>query len=500
MKQAYDRVQHKMLFHVLDKTGLPPAFIDIVQGAYAHATFSIRTAAGFTDLVPYTRGLRQGCPMSPLLFNLYFGIADEWMNRWVPFLGIDVGFHESFLRAIYYADDVVLLASSVSDLQRLVNRFEQCISRLHMLINPDKSNLVVFNNTHNIQGQLYVQAGIIRQADHYTYLGVVFTDDLQWGKAKKYREELADKQFDSVVAYLKSHHLCNAVVTGTHFNQNVMQTLLYGVGVWGWELFSSWDWIHNTFQRKQAKLFRVILNLPTSTPIAAIVCESGFWPILYYAIKQAIRHVEGLSNASSAMLDHLVGLDIQGGIRQRYESFAHFVSHDISPDQLGMLLDAVLDKYLDMLRGLARDPRALGADGRHHRKVSTYFQYMWNGHLHSRPKFYYTDLEDDVYYTGLKTRFMDAALPVYMRYKSGYDLCVCPLCHSGPCDLRHVFVECQELSCLRDYHASWLGGHKLQFPDLFKSGDPRVWSYVHRAISCFRGLCSYPKKRRREED
>jgi len=498
LKQAYDRVQHNMLFHVLEKTGLPCDFIDIVQKAYASAQFTIRTAAGFTDLVPYTRGLRQGCPMSPLLFNLYFGVVDQWLNKWVPFLGIDVGFHESLLRAVYYADDVVLLATSVVDLQRLVNRFEQCASRLHMLINPDKSSLLVFNNHNNVQGQLSVESGIIRQANQYIYLGVVFSTDMNWGLAQHHREQLADKQFQAVVAYLKSQHLSNALVTGTHFNQNIMQTMLYGVGVWGWEFFSSWDWIHNPFQRKQAKLFRVILHLPINTPIAAIMCESGLWPILYYAIKHAVKHVQDLSRAGSRMLDHLVGLDVHDGIMQRYQSFLQVVSPNDPLDQPGLVLDKVVDIYLDKLHGLAHDPRVADDNGRHHRKVSTYFQWMWNGRLHSRPKFYYVDLDHDIYMTGIRTRLMDAALPVYMRYKTRYDQCICPLCHVGPCDLRHVFVDCHELSCLRDYHLAWLGGQKLRFPELFTSGDPHVWTYVHRVISQFRGLCSYPRGRRSE--
>jgi hypothetical protein len=369
-----------------------------------------------------------------------------------------------------------------------------------MLINPDKSGLLIFNNIQDVQGQISVESGIIRQVQQYTYLGVVFSADLEWNTAQQYREHLADKHFDSVVAYLKSQHLRNVVVTGTHFNQNIMQTMLYGIGVWGWDLFSSWDWIHNKFQRKQAKLFRIILDLPINTPTAAIMCESGMWPILYYAIKQAIKHVDELPRAGSKMLDHLVGLDLPGGIMQRFQAFAHFLSFADSLDQQGLLLDKVLDRFLDILRSLAHDPRVLDVHGRHHRKISTYFQYMWNGRLHSRPKFYYMDTEHDVYTTGLRTRFMDAALPVYMRYKSSYDSCVCPLCHLGPCDLRHVFVECHELSCLRDYHAVWLGGHKLRFPDLFTSGDPHVWLYVHRVISSFRGLCSYSRGRHRSED
>ena len=224
------------------------------------------------------------------------------------------------------------------------------------------------------------------------------------------------------------------------------------------------------------------------------------WPILYYAIKHAVKHVQDLPRAGSKMLNHLVGLDVPGGILQRFQSFLHFVFPVGSPYEPELVLDKVLDMYLDKLRALARDPRALDDNGRHHRKLSTYFQYMWNGRLHKRPKFYDVHLDHDIYSTGLHLRFMDAALPVYMRYKSRYDSCVCPLCHLGPCDLRHVFVDCHELSCLRDYHAAWLGGHKLQFPALFTSGDPHVWLYIHRVISSFRGLCSYSRGRHRDMD
>ena len=65
-KKAYDMVPHEALFAKLRWAGFNGTFMDFLEGLYQSSTMTPR---GTDGCVPVRRGLRQGCPMSPSLFN-----------------------------------------------------------------------------------------------------------------------------------------------------------------------------------------------------------------------------------------------------------------------------------------------------------------------------------------------------------------------------------------------------------------------------------------------
>ena len=67
-EKAFDRVEHKFLFKTLQGFGFGDNFIDWLKILYSNATTKIKVNGHFTESIPLTRGLRQGCPLSPSLY------------------------------------------------------------------------------------------------------------------------------------------------------------------------------------------------------------------------------------------------------------------------------------------------------------------------------------------------------------------------------------------------------------------------------------------------
>ena len=70
LSKAFDTVSHSTLMRALDRFNVPIEFKRIVTGLYTGAETTIHGAEGPGDSIPMESGVKQGCPLSPLLFNM----------------------------------------------------------------------------------------------------------------------------------------------------------------------------------------------------------------------------------------------------------------------------------------------------------------------------------------------------------------------------------------------------------------------------------------------
>lgn len=64
-----------------------------------------------------TRGIRQGCPASPLLFGILVSFVERRILRRCPTAGIHIGDHR--LLCVSYADDFTILGTSISEIHQV---------------------------------------------------------------------------------------------------------------------------------------------------------------------------------------------------------------------------------------------------------------------------------------------------------------------------------------------------------------------------------------------
>ena len=69
--KAFDCVDHNKLWEILKEMGIPDHLICLLRNLYAGQEATVRTGHGTTDWFQIGKGVRQGCILSPCLFNLY---------------------------------------------------------------------------------------------------------------------------------------------------------------------------------------------------------------------------------------------------------------------------------------------------------------------------------------------------------------------------------------------------------------------------------------------
>ncbi|KAI3360319.1 hypothetical protein L3Q82_014632 [Scortum barcoo] len=111
-----------------------------VRSLYDRSRSLIRIAGSKSDLFPVHVGLRQGCPLSPVLFIIFM---DRISRRSQGPEGVRFGNHR--ISSLLFADDVVLMASSGQDLQHVLERFAAECEAAGMRISTSKSEAMVLD-------------------------------------------------------------------------------------------------------------------------------------------------------------------------------------------------------------------------------------------------------------------------------------------------------------------------------------------------------------------
>jgi len=163
--KAFDMVQHDQLWLVMLEMGFPPHLVQLLRNLYRQQRAAVRTANIVSAWFRVRKGVRQGCNLSPCLFNV---LAEQVMRKALQ--GFTGGFRigGKTISNLRYADDIVLLATSPEDLQELVCRVERAAKEYNMLINATKTK--VMTNTEDIL-EITVTGGQLEQVDSFVYLG-----------------------------------------------------------------------------------------------------------------------------------------------------------------------------------------------------------------------------------------------------------------------------------------------------------------------------------------
>ncbi|KAI3356785.1 hypothetical protein L3Q82_003325 [Scortum barcoo] len=173
LEKAFDRVPRGILWGVLREYGVRGPLLRAVRSLYDRSRSLVRIAGSKSDLFPVHVGLRQGCPLSPVLFIIFM---DRISRRSVARGRRESRFGNHRISSLLFADDVVLLASSSQDLQHVLERFAAECEAAGMRISTSKSEAMVLDRKR-VVCPLRVSGEVLPQVEEFKYLGVLFTSE-----------------------------------------------------------------------------------------------------------------------------------------------------------------------------------------------------------------------------------------------------------------------------------------------------------------------------------
>ena len=228
LKKAYDSVWHQGLMLKLLQHNIRGPFFNSIQNMYSKSCACIKHQNGLSESFKCNIGVRQGDVLSPLLFNLYISDLPDYvgLSQDSPKLG------DTHINCLMYADDMVLMSLSESDLQARIRLLEQYCQKWHLNINEKKTKVMVISKARVPSCEVYVCNTKLDQVDKYMYLGIEFTNDGKMEQAQLSIKQRCLKAIFKLRSLLQDSSV-NPKLSMKLFDQMVKPIVLYGCEIWG---------------------------------------------------------------------------------------------------------------------------------------------------------------------------------------------------------------------------------------------------------------------------
>ena len=117
-EKAFNKIQHPFMIKTLQKAGIEGTYLNIIKVIYDKPTANIVLNGEKLKPFPLRSGTRQGCPLSPLLFNIVFEVLATVIREEKEMKGTQIGKEEEKLSL--FADDMILYIENPKDATRKV--------------------------------------------------------------------------------------------------------------------------------------------------------------------------------------------------------------------------------------------------------------------------------------------------------------------------------------------------------------------------------------------
>ena len=243
-KKAFDRVWHTGLWDTMRQFKITEDIVQAIETLYQNATSSVLLNNVVGEEFRTTVGVRQGCLLSPVVFNIFLErIMQEALHD--HHTSISIGGHK--VCNLRFADDIDLMAGSNEELQQLTDRLATSAASFGMEISIEKSK-VMSSGSEDTVVDIKMSGSQLERVDRFKYLGAYLTRDGTSTNEIKVRTGTATSAMTRLTRMWKSDNI-NFRIKHRLYQSLVVSILLYGCEAW--TLTAQLEKKISTFESKQ---------------------------------------------------------------------------------------------------------------------------------------------------------------------------------------------------------------------------------------------------------
>lgn len=287
-KAAFDFVDRGILFEVLKQLKIPAYIRRTIEGLYKTTTYNIEG-----ERFESHRGLKQGCPLSPLLFALYIAALNRVLKG-NQLGGVVVGGTKIY--SLEFADDIALMAERPEELKDMIRALQRFSARRRLQISVEKSKVIMFSKGSRKSGVKWDIGGqSYEEVESFVYLGVELQRNGQFTRHQKAVARKVNKRATEVWSLGERLFPSSYPTRLQMWHSLVLPIILYAAEVTG---FGDYD----RYEAIQRRYFKWTLGLPKGTRSAVVYTEAGVMSVKSLCLARALKYENSLPTRLSVTL------------------------------------------------------------------------------------------------------------------------------------------------------------------------------------------------------
>ncbi|CAD6234564.1 GSCOCG00001987001-RA-CDS [Cotesia congregata] len=265
LKQAFDTVDRKLLLQKLQKIGIGGKMYKMIETIYKNTTCEVTVNGAKTKVFKINQGVRQGCALSAVLFNIFIDdMEDEMVRKNIG--GTVMGKTKIYMTK--YADDGAAIADTPEGLKEMLKEIEKYADKNRLKVNAKKTKIMVFKNGGRaVKNEWCYKGEKLEVVNNFKYLGYTFTTKNTHNKHMREMKNKANKVSNATWGVIRRTGRDNIEDRIYLYNTLVRSGCLYGVETWGCEKTSEMVIMQN-------KLWRMALGVSRNTPSYIVYKET----------------------------------------------------------------------------------------------------------------------------------------------------------------------------------------------------------------------------------
>ena len=455
-QKTFDVVFQNAMLYKLFHADVDPTLWRLIYDMYQEATNQVKWQGDLSRPIRLLQGVRQGSVLSTDCYKIFINNLLERLEK----SGAGTRIGDVYVGAHTCADDVLLAANSVQDLQYMLQIVADYAAEHRYIINPDKSMVLVYNSktpSQVWQEADYFQLGkdSLTVSSECTHLGILRSSDKVQSQLIEDRIKLARRTTYALMGKgLHGNDGVNPILSARMISTFVMPRYLHGLEA---VVLKKTD--VTKLHMYQKRILKETQHLPDRTADEAVFLLAGVLPVeavidklrlnMFGAIVRSDCAEKRLACRQLAIKDTRsrswfvqVSNDLSKyGLPDAHEILNQPPSKSSWKDQV---TTAVNEFWYQKLREDARLKSSLKYINWEHTK-SLDPHHVWST----------TNLNvKDVQRAAVKVRLMTGTYSLQekkSKYYPGTDAS-CPLCRQAPETLRHFLLACEDLQWVREHH------------------------------------------------
>jgi len=258
LRAAFDSVDREILLRMMRRRGVRESIVERVWEVLRETKGRVRVGEDLGEGFWMARGVRQGCPLSPLLFSMLMADLEEEMGK-VKWGGVKLGGRRIY--SLAYADDIVLVAEEEGGMRSMLERMEIYLDGKGLELNREKTKVIRFKRGGGRMGKVSWRwkGREIDEVKEIKYLG--YTLQRNGGQEAQIRDRVARGAaiLGQVWGIGKRRFGRDWKRRIWLFDKLVWTVMSYGVEIWGWKE-------REGMERLQDRYLRWVLGVEGRTP------------------------------------------------------------------------------------------------------------------------------------------------------------------------------------------------------------------------------------------